>query len=528
MRWLLIIGLVVTGGLAWGQGRPIVPQDVGIQTPFSAVGDLLVAGPSTSQIQDSAAVSSIKVPKPLNYSNNITMTAPFVVGNTWLNIDGNAIFGTAGTPADGNISPFRIYIGGDSVDTTTSGNGVLTAFAVTHATSGGSTGYRTAIQGSENIVGTPVGNNNYVGVLGITRGSANLNGTAGSYNNSQGGAFGMNSNVFLTSGATFVAVLTSLEADVAIQTGASAAEKHGLAVVITNPDVSRALYDDSAVEFDNQDGTSTTWKYGISFGAYAHKWAFGTDSTLIGAQQRQVGPGSPDSPVALWGIDFSKVTFQAGGGFLKSTGFTVDPSGKVNLASAGSTSVPTLAFTNCGANCGWYAPAASQIGLVIGGTLAMDNGITRAGWSFFGQVVGDFGFVVSGNSGSVGLRGGTTAISSPASGVLQLGYADAAAPAAQSLQAQSVVAGTINTAGQNWVFNGSLSTGSGVSGDIIFKTGGTGAGATAQNAEVTALTIKGATQSVQLPVVTTGTPTASLCLDAGGNIIKKTTAGSCI
>lgn len=35
-------------------------------------------------------------------------------------------------------------------------------------------------------------------------------------------------------------------------------------------------------------------------------------------------------------------------------------------------------------------------------------------------------------------------------------------------------------------------------------------------------------QVVSLPAVATGTPTASLCIDASNNIIKKTTAGSCI
>lgn len=35
-------------------------------------------------------------------------------------------------------------------------------------------------------------------------------------------------------------------------------------------------------------------------------------------------------------------------------------------------------------------------------------------------------------------------------------------------------------------------------------------------------------QVIQLPAVTTGTPAASLCVDASNNIIKKTTAGSCI
>lgn len=97
----------------------------------------------------------------------------------------------------------------------------------------------------------------------------------------------------------------------------------------------------------------------------------------------------------------------------------------------------------------------------------------------------------------------------------QSGLPDAAAPAAQTLGVQSVVAGTSNTSGQNWTINGSRSTGSGSSGDIIFQTGGTGAAATVQNSLVTGLTIKGATQLVQLPAITTdsGKTDATICED---------------
>ena len=38
--------------------RPIVPQDVGIQTPFSTIGNVLVAGPNTSQIKDGGILPS--------------------------------------------------------------------------------------------------------------------------------------------------------------------------------------------------------------------------------------------------------------------------------------------------------------------------------------------------------------------------------------------------------------------------------------------------------------------------------------
>ena len=72
---------------------------------------------------------------------------------------------------------------------------------------------------------------------------------------------------------------------------------------------------------------------------------------------------------------------------------------------------------------------------------------------------------------------------------LQLGAADAAAPVAQTLQVQGVVAGTSNTAGANFTIRGSDSTGNAAGGSIIFQVSPAGSSGTAQNAYATALTI---------------------------------------
>jgi len=74
---------------------------------------------------------------------------------------------------------------------------------------------------------------------------------------------------------------------------------------------------------------------------------------------------------------------------------------------------------------------------------------------------------------------------------LRLGAADAAAPVAQTLSVQSVVAGTSNTAGPNLTITGSQSTGSGVGGSIIFQTAvaNSGGGATVQNTLANAMVI---------------------------------------
>jgi len=71
----------------------------------------------------------------------------------------------------------------------------------------------------------------------------------------------------------------------------------------------------------------------------------------------------------------------------------------------------------------------------------------------------------------------------------RFGAADAAAPVAQTLSVQSVVAGTSNTAGTNLTITGSQGTGTGVGGDIIFQTALAGSSGSAQNSLITALRI---------------------------------------
>lgn len=94
-------------------------------------------------------------------------------------------------------------------------------------------------------------------------------------------------------------------------------------------------------------------------------------------------------------------------------------------------------------------------------------------------------------------------LTSSAAGNVQLGTADAAAPVAQTLSAQSVVAGTSNVAGANTTIQGSASTGSGTGGSITFKTSLATAAATTVNTQTTAEVIDG----VQHVTLGGGTPT---------------------
>jgi hypothetical protein len=105
---------------------------------------------------------------------------------------------------------------------------------------------------------------------------------------------------------------------------------------------------------------------------------------------------------------------------------------------------------------------------------------------------------------------------------LQLGVADAAAPVAQTLSVQGVVAGTTNTAGANFTITGSQGTGSGAGGSIIFQVAPAngGGGATVQNPLATALTIASTNTATFAGVIV-----ASSGLSSAANILLTTNGG---
>lgn len=113
-------------------------------------------------------------------------------------------------------------------------------------------------------------------------------------------------------------------------------------------------------------------------------------------------------------------------------------------------------------------------------------------------------------------------LSRKAAATLQFGNADAATSVAQTISFQGIVAGTSNISGSNATIVGSLSTGSGTSGDIIFQTGGTGAGAAVQNTATTAFTIKGATQQC----IFAGTPRINVAPNSVGTGTKTISNGA--
>jgi hypothetical protein len=107
--------------------------------------------------------------------------------------------------------------------------------------------------------------------------------------------------------------------------------------------------------------------------------------------------------------------------------------------------------------------------------------------------------------------------------ILQHGREDAAAPVAQTEQVQSVVAGTTNTAGANWTFNGSKGTGTGAGGSIIFQTAPAGSTGSTQNAVATALTIDSAQHLTVATLASAGTQ----CVQASSAGLLSVTGSAC-
>jgi hypothetical protein len=128
---------------------------------------------------------------------------------------------------------------------------------------------------------------------------------------------------------------------------------------------------------------------------------------------------------------------------------------------------------------------ASQFKVGKTGTVTFSNSVV---FSISGGV--DFATNSVFRSGAIAFGASSDAIIARAAAAsLRLGAPDAAAPVAQTLGVQSVVAGTTNTAGTNFTIKGSAGTGTGAGGSIIFQVAPAGSSGTAQNAFSTALTI---------------------------------------
>lgn len=175
----------------------------------------------------------------------------------------------------------------------------------------------------------------------------------------------------------------------------------------------------------------------------------------------------------------------------------------------------------------WRAPSlvgfsANQVPYFDGTKLAPMTGVS---WNNSSQVITWPGAVLSGNTainyhsntvtagttfeanGAASLDIPDTFLTRRAAAVWQFGQPDAAAPVAQSLAMQSVVAGTSNTSAPALTVQGALSTGLGGGGDIIFTTTSSQSTGTSQNTATEAMRLTGVNHNPKFRGSVTGAVT---------------------
>ncbi len=176
----------------------------------------------------------------------------------------------------------------------------------------------------------------------------------------------------------------------------------------------------------------------------------------------------------------------------------------IQTAAAGSVTVGShseYGMVNAGAN-GTPANAAAYINTAqTWNAIQTMQGLTTTLPGWYAQLVGDtvaraYVGLASADQptlsfGPGGASARDTFLQRIGSASFRFGEAGVAAPVAQTLNVQNVVAGTANTAGANWTFNGSKGTGTGIGGALIFQCAPAGGAGSTQNALVTCLTIAG-------------------------------------
>ena len=273
----------------------------------------------------------------------------FQAGTTSYNYAGAMTAGTlpfysnvylTGTPLagpSGQIAPWEFLLT-DSASNLSAFPAGVDALHVKASLAAGATGSLQAIVGQviQNGVPAPASyTNGYVAGQFLATGNFNNGGRPGAFAKHHGALFGDNPQVIAYRGATGFALVNAQENDVAVEVSAAdaPAEKYGQTIVQTRGDAVRGVYGDAALAIADQAAAGTTWLHGLQFGTVQGKWAFGTDSTLIGAllQAQGCGGSCPSVlPVARYGVDLSAVAFAPGGGAFKSSGFLVDPGGSVS------------------------------------------------------------------------------------------------------------------------------------------------------------------------------------------------------
>lgn len=165
------------------------------------------------------------------------------------------------------------------------------------------------------------------------------------------------------------------------------------------------------------------------------------------------------------------------------TKFKVDLNGIITAGSASAWTTPLYSFG---------AEPSSGISS-FGGLNFINQGVGVLNFNTFNAVFPS-GWGIAWASGSDNTGGaGDLFLGRAAAASLRMGKADAAAPVAQTLLVQNVVAGTTNTAGATFTLKASQGTGTGNGGDIVTQVALPGSSGTAQNALANAFGISGTT-----------------------------------
>ena len=161
----------------------------------------------------------------------------------------------------------------------------------------------------------------------------------------------------------------------------------------------------------------------------------------------------------------------------------ITKAGVLRLNFQGSSGNPCISFGNNLSNTGFYGVSGGIISVTgfNGIYLSMGNGMGAT-------IASNVSFAFT-NTAADSNATTDTFITRKAAANLLFGTFDAAAPVAQTLSVQSVVAGTSNTAGANFTITGSQGTGTGVGGDIIFQVAPASTTGSTQNALATAMRV---------------------------------------
>jgi hypothetical protein len=176
--------------------------------------------------------------------------------------------------------------------------------------------------------------------------------------------------------------------------------------------------------------------------------------------------------------------------------------------------------------------ALPNFGIYIGGTIQLDYGITRASvWTFGSSIYfGHSAGLTSPTDGEIDIVNNNSTsyfrLSTPGANLFQFGAANVnGAPVAQTISFQGALAGSAsNQASANTTIIGSLGTGTGTNGNLIFQVGVKTTTGTAQATATTALTLTGETLLAAFggAVTTVGTVTVGTVNSATGLFVCET------